>query len=245
MFVVAVLTVWGSLFSRGPDRRAASVGGGGPQGVSPADLRDPPGMHGMLLFGEGPFYLSHLPMYHRPHDYQAIFEVEMDAAATAAYLASARSAAAPVYHTIAPEIFVLPRLAAEGFPFRARVHRAHFERGGEVLIPEAVIRLRRVLVFEKLQAKVPRPEVSRYWAFGTGGKTYLAHRIGPRPDFDQIVEVATSRAFATPVTEVLLGGREDRPLKDGETVRGTLAGDGEPVSFTVRELYTETGDLDH
>jgi hypothetical protein len=34
-----------------------------------------PSFHGMALFGEQTAYLSHLPMFMSPHDYQAIFEV--------------------------------------------------------------------------------------------------------------------------------------------------------------------------
>jgi hypothetical protein len=36
-----------------------------------------PAFHGMVLFGELTAYLSHLPMFMSPHDYQAIFEVTL------------------------------------------------------------------------------------------------------------------------------------------------------------------------
>ena len=36
-----------------------------------------PTFHGMVLFGEQTAYLSHLPMFMSPHDYQAIFEVTL------------------------------------------------------------------------------------------------------------------------------------------------------------------------
>ena len=36
--------------------------------------------HGMLLFGEQAAYLSHLPMFGSPHNYQAIFEVTLSKA---------------------------------------------------------------------------------------------------------------------------------------------------------------------
>ena len=41
----------------------------------PANER--PGFHGMVLVGERRAYLSHLPMFMSPHDYQAIFEVTL------------------------------------------------------------------------------------------------------------------------------------------------------------------------
>jgi hypothetical protein len=36
------------------------------------------GVHGMLLFGADTLYLSHLPMFMRPHNYQVILEVVVD-----------------------------------------------------------------------------------------------------------------------------------------------------------------------
>lgn len=216
----------------------APAGTGGAVEISASDLRDSPGLHGMLLFGEGPFYLSHLPMYHSPHDYQAIFEVDIDEASRQAYLASKRSGSV-VYHTIAPEIFVLPRFAAEGFPFRAKIYQDHFERGGRVLSPEAVFRLRRTLVFKKLRPETPKTAEGRFWVIGSGNDLYLVHRIGGRPDFDQILAVKPSRP---------LGGGEVVFAAQGPLmgdVSGVLEGSREPVSFRVRGIYLETGDLEH
>jgi hypothetical protein len=36
-----------------------------------------PAVHGMLVVGEGQLFLSHLPMFHAPHDYQIIMEVRL------------------------------------------------------------------------------------------------------------------------------------------------------------------------
>lgn len=36
-----------------------------------------PNFHGMVLVGEERAYLYHLPMFHSPHDYQAVFEVSL------------------------------------------------------------------------------------------------------------------------------------------------------------------------
>lgn len=42
--------------------------------------QEKPGFHGMLLLGRQTAYLSHLPMFMSPHDYQAIFEVVLSKA---------------------------------------------------------------------------------------------------------------------------------------------------------------------
>jgi|SRR5215213_1783431 len=52
-----------------------------------------PAFHGMVLFGEQTAYLSHLPMFMSPHDYQAIFEVTLSKEGTdplAAYMQDRR-----------------------------------------------------------------------------------------------------------------------------------------------------------
>ena len=36
-----------------------------------------PNFHGMVLIGDKRAYLYHLPMFHSPHDYQAVFEVSL------------------------------------------------------------------------------------------------------------------------------------------------------------------------
>jgi len=38
---------------------------------------DRPAVHGMLLVGTNALYVSHLPMFHAPHDYQALAEVAL------------------------------------------------------------------------------------------------------------------------------------------------------------------------
>src|SRR5262245_41628455 len=40
---------------------------------------DPAAVHGMAMIGESRVFLSHLPMFHRPHDYQVLLEVELSA----------------------------------------------------------------------------------------------------------------------------------------------------------------------
>src|SRR5215207_9138752 len=55
--------------------------------------QESPAFHGMVLFGEQAAYLSHLPMFMSPHDYQAIFEVTLSKKGTdllAAYVQDRR-----------------------------------------------------------------------------------------------------------------------------------------------------------
>src|SRR5712672_424876 len=102
--------------------------------VGVARAEDKPGTHGMLLFGDAVLYVSHLPMFHAPHDYQSIVAIKVDDAGTAAYRAQRKGSKELVY-TLVPEKLVLPVFGAatpaKPFRFHADLVRGHFERGGE------------------------------------------------------------------------------------------------------------------
>src|SRR5687768_12765652 len=89
------------------------------------------GLHGMLLFGAGPIYLSHLPMFGLPHNFQVILEVTFDEATTELV-----SADADDIFTFAPVEFPIAELDPDGEPpvrttIEGTVFLGHFERGGE------------------------------------------------------------------------------------------------------------------
>ena len=44
----------------------------------PDDPVDTTGVHGMWLVGESPVYVSHLPMFMVPHNYQVILKVTLE-----------------------------------------------------------------------------------------------------------------------------------------------------------------------
>ena len=68
------------------------------------------GVHGMLLFGEEVLYLSHLPMFASPHNFQVLLEVGLDDAAREAFL-SDRHVAGDGIHTFVPQPFPIAELA--------------------------------------------------------------------------------------------------------------------------------------
>ena len=65
---------------------------------------DTTGLHGMLLFGTDPLYLSHLPMFGHPHNFQVILEVAFDADAEAVLRADRNDGGDGLY-TFAPAEF--------------------------------------------------------------------------------------------------------------------------------------------
>ena len=54
--------------------------------ASAEDAGDRPATHGMLMVGSQQIYLSHLPMFHGPHDYRVIVEADLGQAGTIAFI---------------------------------------------------------------------------------------------------------------------------------------------------------------
>jgi hypothetical protein len=156
---------------------------------------DTTGRHGMLLFGDGPLYLSHLPMYDCPHNVQGVFEVELDDAA-ASTLRRDRAGNADGMYTVDPTEFPIAELnpASSGGPVRtsleATLVRGHFERGGTP-IADTHIEIRRVVWYRTLDidAQAQSGERLSYLCFGRPGRLYLAHELKARPSFDQVLAV--------------------------------------------------------
>lgn len=158
----------------------------------------------MVIFGTSSVYLSHLPIFHSPHDYQAILEVEI----------SNDPRKDPGLYTIVPEKFSLPEMMSHPRPFKAEIYAGHFERGGK-LLGSATLKIKNVLVFRKLNPAGQRPDQSTYYSFGNGKEQFLIHKISARPDFDHIIQgesegnhALQERKFPFPDTRPLVEGAE-------------------------------------
>jgi hypothetical protein len=230
------------------------------------------GVHGMLLFGGDALYLSHLPMFASPHNFQVILEVGFDDAASAALRADGDG-----LHTFEPAVFPITELDPGGDgPTRSSIpgtiYRGHFERGGAPIATGAVAEVHQVVCFDELdvEAKHAPDRDLGYLCFGRAGQFHLAHRITARPDFDQLLTVELVPGTVTdpagrPIGEevtggfdhaepVLVRGRTDTPedrLAPGETAGGfffATSGPNGSHGFAVqlaigRELYLELAEL--
>lgn len=153
------------------------------------------GRHGMLLFGEDPLYLSHLPMYACPHHFQVQLEVRLDDAVLR-ILQTDRAQSGGGMYTVDPAIFPIAELDPhDGGPIRtsleATLVRGHFEREGTPIARGVTIDIRRVMCFRELDvdAKPQANQELRYLCFGRAGQMYLVHELGARPSFDQVLAV--------------------------------------------------------
>ncbi|NKX55474.1 hypothetical protein [Arthrobacter mobilis] len=223
------------------------------------------GVHGMLLFGEDALYLSHLPMFQSPHNFQVILEVGFDGAA-AEVLQADRETNGHGLYTFKPERFPITELdPGGGGPARSSVKgeifQGHFERGGQT-IARAVAEVRNVVCFQELDltaSHAPDQDLT-YLCFGRAGQLHLAHRITASPDFDQVLTARLIPGTVTdpagrPVGEDVTGdfdqavpvafeGRSDTPqarLAPQETVEGFFFATAGPTGSHGFRVQVETG----
>lgn len=214
--------------------------------------QDPPATHGMLLVGERRAYLSHLPMFHSPHDFQVILEVVLERDGTdvlAEYVADRRASGEPVY-TWVPQAFSLSNFVASpvpGFTMTGDVFRGHFERGGVPILNGVRARVTRTIFADRLPVRGAGPTLD-YLLFGAPNEAFVAHQIKAPPDFDQVAMVTPTGAWSG---EASLFTVPDRPntvdgrLRPEEIVTVRLqSGDGDALGLTIGlELYFESGEL--
>jgi hypothetical protein len=208
-------------------------GGGSMPGMDMGSDTDV-GIHGMLLFGEQRVYLSHLPMFDPPHNFQVLLQVTMsggDSDPRSAYLGDRAATGAKLY-TFVPEEFPMLGLAGSfGQPpsvtsFGGTIFRGHFERGGSQLLTGVTATVDEVLYLEQLDgdAKPFDGQELEYICFGQPGALFLAHKIQNRPSFDHIVSfrfLDPEFAGHSDTKPVHFEGRPDQPdqkLQENEKI---------------------------
>lgn len=152
----------------------------------------------MLLFGEGPTYLSHLPTYECPHNFQVLAEVELGPALEV--IRADRTRHGDGIYTFDPSPFPIAELEpGVGAPGRTAIEgtlvRGHFERGGTPIASGVRADVRHMVWFSRLDTEsdtdtepVPGREL-RYLCFGCDNHMYLVHELRERPSFDQVLSV--------------------------------------------------------
>lgn len=148
------------------------------------------GEHGMALFGgKDGLYVSHLPMFHAPHDYQVVLQIHLADPVQDRALRERLDGKTALW-TVAPEKFEIDRLApAAGKPlkqFKADMVLGHFEQGGKVQMAGVTAMVDKVLVYRQLSMEVRQMKALRYLPIG---QHFLVKEIDSRPDFDHIVLV--------------------------------------------------------
>ena len=243
---------------------------GAPNGCPARGDQDPDcGQHNMMLVGEQTVFASHLPMFHSPHRFQVIMEVELAKAGASrdgVYAADRRAHPMIGMYTLQPqETFVLSQMfrgeqTARRTSFHGTVFRGHLERGGAPLdqLTGIDVKAERVVYAQEIgpPSGLSRSDSLQYIVFGRGSEMFLAHRITQAPDFDQLLSVKISGHEFTE-DELLRGVLvtvPDRPngparrLRRGEAVAVTGHVTGAHMFLPLKvevvgEPYFEEGEL--
>ena len=99
-------------------------------------------------------------------------------------------------YTATPPVFDLVALVTEHpgrEPLRqlplTSVVRGHFEQGGELIIEDTALAIKRVVHFREFFLNGPKLRDQHYLLFGRSGDVLLSHLLSAPPDFDQFLAV--------------------------------------------------------
>ncbi len=203
---------------------------------------DKPSTHGMLLFGSEKIYVSHLPMFHSPHDYQIILELELSKADKQKYISDKNKNPNYTTYTIEPEKFILPDMVKNPKPFKVNLYRGHFERGGVEILKNITVKIVQVISFKKFNPEEMRSKTTNFILFGNEKEQFLAHEITNKPDFEQIIEVKTNMSLFLNNEKskiIILNSSENNPI--GISSNEVVVNE-KPI-ILLKQLYLEFDDL--
>lgn len=224
---------------------------------------DKPSIHGMFVFGSTQkgesLYASHLPLFRSPHDYQVLLELSLDDMGRKIYGKSRKNFPLEQVYTLVPEEFILPEMLAKPRPFKARLYRGHFERGGKPIGDTMTVTIAKVLYVKKFDPKAQHSDTTQFLVFGSGKALFAAHLISAKPDYDQILFVKPDATFNDAKLNVATEGqcklvslptvKNDKGLKDEARVSVVSVVQGSPKQVSkhtiqvVKTLYLEYDDL--
>lgn len=210
---------------------------------------DAPAVHGMLMFGQTEVFLSHLPMFHSPHDYQVLLKIKIDADSLAKYKNSLKKFPQEKVYTLVPQVFVLPDMINHPVAFKAQIFRGHFERGGSVIADSVSVEIAKVLHFRKYDPAAQKPAQAKFLLFGNSSEQYLAHYIEAKPDYDLIAQIQPLDSLNESSQEVAQEFFSQSPNSEmpaaNSQISGSFTQDAKPKNDIqlLQQIYLETGDL--
>jgi hypothetical protein len=174
-------------------------------------------------------------------------------------------------YTATPPVFDQVALVADypghkplrRFP-QTTVVRGHFEQGGEPIIQNTTLEIKRVLHFREFFLNGPKLEKQHYLLFGRRGDVLLSHLLSAPPDFDQFLATElklkdiSNETVGKRVEDLLAQGlymrlsdREnavETRLRAGDVLTCSLETGTQVLPITVElrvtdELYCEAGEF--
>jgi hypothetical protein len=207
---------------------------------------DKPSTHGMLLFGTTKIYASHLPMFHSPHNYQIILELELNKEIKKLFIKDQQLHPAFTTYTIEPEKFILPDMITRPRPFKVTIYRGHFERGGEKIAENITVTIKEVIYFKKFNAEESKATAADFILFGNNKEKFAVHYISNKPDFEQIIQIKSFIALFTGKSKYLsvrFNAKENSPAGISGNNVEVAAGDKKFNITLLKQIYLEFDDL--
>lgn len=186
------------------------------------------GIHGMVLFNHGTnLYVSHLPLYRKPHNAQIIYQIETQQDSLLKLVKNAAMV------TAKPEMFNLQRLInGEAMSVNVDVYNGHFEREGSLQFKDIEIILSKQVYLRMLEDISPASVEKKYddVALDNGG-SLLVYQIQSAPSFDHILMLADASSCPKTISTKTLVPVE----KDLNALLG--------VCGSLKSVYFETQDF--
>ncbi len=156
--------------------------------------------HGMVLFGKEKLMAYHLPMFHKVHAYQVIFEYEVSADLKEKIMAAGKD----TYLTFVPAPFDLEKFIANPHPIKGDIYSGHFEKDGVVIYSDVTLENPKMIYQAGIIKPMPRGTgINNYKLVGTPGDLYAVHLLDGGTQMDQIFkgEVNLESALQVKLTQ--------------------------------------------
>jgi hypothetical protein len=144
------------------------------------------GVHGMVLMNKAStIFAYHLPLYHKPHDVQLLYKLDVKNVALVHLVRDNDMV------TIKPKPFNLQRLMrGEKVALEADIYIGHFERDGMLVYENMTLNFAKQLYMRKLDDISPSSKNQEYdvVSYRKNNKIYI-HRIQQAPSFDHLIHI--------------------------------------------------------
>lgn len=144
------------------------------------------GVHGMVLMNKSStIFAYHLPLYHKPHDVQLLYKLEVNDLALVQLVRDNDMV------TIKPKPFNLQRLMrGEKIALEADIYMGHFERDGMLVYENMTLKFAKKLYMRKLDDIKPSSNTQEYdvVSYQKSDRIYI-HRLQQAPSFDHLIHI--------------------------------------------------------
>lgn len=154
------------------------------------------GVHGMVLMNKSStIFAYHLPLYHKPHDVQLLYKLDVKDVALMQLVRDNEMV------TIKPKPFNLQRLMrGEKVALEVDVYTGHFERDGMLVYKNMALNFAEQLYVRKLDDLKPSSKRQEYdvVSYRKNYKIYI-HRLQQAPSFDHLIHIDVNAGCLTKV----------------------------------------------